>query len=61
MEEGCLVDEYTRAPRQVRWVQGPVEVGWFGLIKKGGKEKRPTWTYRCTSCGFLESYAGDPI
>jgi hypothetical protein len=59
MEEGFIVDyAYGWAKRvQSKWVGGaPVYSWWLGLNLR---RKRAIYvvTYRCTTCGFLESYA----
>ena len=43
--------------RLVNWVDGVPETSiWTGIsVRK--KQILPVTTYRCTSCGFLESYA----
>ena len=43
---------------QSEWVQGAPEKSRWGIgIKLKGKLKLPIATYRCTKCGYLESYA----
>jgi hypothetical protein len=39
------------------WVGGPPEKGLFGTVKLRGKRRLKTETWRCTRCGYLESYA----
>ena len=40
-----------------KWVEGEPQYSiWTGL-KLRGKERLPVTTYRCSRCGFLESYA----
>ena len=41
------------------WVEGEVETGFLGAIKLKGKTRRTITTYRCNSCGYLESYAAE--
>lgn len=58
MEEGFTVDHAQSgvAVQQV-WAEGePARSIWTGLKLKG-REQYSVRTYRCTSCGFLESYA----
>lgn len=53
MQEGYLVDE----TRVARWHEG-VPPRWFGMSLVGwAKKQLPITTYRCSSCGYLESYA----
>ena len=57
MEEGLVVDEthHNRAA-QPHWVPGPVAHGFWGL-KLSGKRRHPVTTWRCTQCGYLQSFA----
>jgi hypothetical protein len=55
MEEGFIPE--LRAGKPSEWFEGSVERSfWFG-IKTVDKTHREIRTYRCTSCGYLESYA----
>jgi hypothetical protein len=58
MEEGFVLD-YTHGARvQSEWVQGaPEKSRWGTGVKLKGRLKVPVATYRCTKCGYLESYA----
>jgi hypothetical protein len=38
-------------------VEGAPERGWFRLLKLRGKRQLEVQTWRCTRCGYLESYA----
>jgi hypothetical protein len=52
MEEGFLA-----GPRVAEWIEGPAEKSfWFG-VKVRERKRRTIRTFRCTKCGFLESYA----
>jgi hypothetical protein len=42
------------------WVQGFPEGSFWTITKIGGKTKLRVDSYRCTHCGFLESYALEP-
>ena len=57
MTGGVIVDNGHGAATVSQWQPGPAIMSrWLGLkIRK--KELIPTVTYRCTRCGFLESYA----
>jgi hypothetical protein len=58
MQEGFIL-EVTESGRAVSsWVGGKPEFPWtsFGVRIKG-KEQLPIQSFRCTKCGFLESYA----
>jgi hypothetical protein len=39
------------------WVEGPPEKSWFGSAKVPAGRCVPVGTFRCSGCGFLESYA----
>ena len=41
------------------WVEGDVETGFLGAVKLKGKTRRTITSYRCNSCGYLESYAAE--
>jgi hypothetical protein len=59
MEKGFIAD-YTHGHAnrmQSKWIEGdPVRSFWLGLSFKG-RRMRDVTTFRCTSCGFLESVA----
>jgi hypothetical protein len=57
MEEGYVVDYGHGGYRRVAsWVAGPpVKSYWLGLKIAGAQT--PVRTFRCTACGYLESYA----
>lgn len=58
MVQGFIFDREDGGLRRViDWVEGPPEKA-FWTITKAPKEKCiPIGTFRCLSCGFLESYA----
>ena len=58
MEEGFIADMTQQARvKPSKWVEGqPVKSFWEGT-KISDKEKVEIATYRCTGCGYLESYA----
>jgi hypothetical protein len=57
METGFIVDEGYGTRTVARWFRGePVRSMWVGL-KVRKKEAIDVSTYRCTRCGYLESYA----
>ena len=61
MEAGITLDAGHGGELRVQqWVGGPPERSfWFGLKTKG-KESFSVRTFRCTRCGYLESYATTP-
>jgi len=57
MEEGFVADNTYGAVLPSQWVEGEPEMSfWTGARTKGKVQVRIT-TYRCTQCGYLESYA----
>src|SRR5205809_665268 len=58
MEQGFMIDDLGHASRLVsHWAAGaPVKSFWAG-IQLAEDTLLPIGTYRCASCGFLESYA----
>jgi hypothetical protein len=56
MEEGYVVDRGYRRNDVASWVAGKPEYGWSGSLKVWDGQIRPIQTFRCTKCGYLESY-----
>lgn len=58
MEEGFILDRgHYNTGIVETWVEGaPVQSFWSG-IKVKNKQQFEVRTFRCASCGFLESYA----
>ena len=58
MEHGFIPDTgFESAPGTQRWVAGEPEHRFFTGLKLKGRTVRAVRTYRCTRCGYLESYA----
>ena len=58
MEPGYIFDEGYGSRKVLQWVEGEPQFSkWGGSLKLGGKDKLEVTTYRCRSCGYLESYA----
>ena len=57
MDEGLLKDETHGAVRSGKWVEGPPEKSFWTGTKTHGKKQIPVTAYRCSKCGYLESYA----
>jgi len=57
MEPGFIVDEGYGTRTASRWFRGEAQYGFFGSLKVRRKEGVDVDTYRCTRCGYLESYA----
>lgn len=56
MEEGIVVDLNYAGVLQSMWVEDQAGSGPTGNVDNH-KRKIKTKTYRCSSCGFLDSYA----
>ena len=57
MESGFVLDETYGGVGQSNWTEGePKKSIWTG-IKVPREACHPITTYRCTKCGYLESYA----
>ena len=57
MEEGFIKDQSYGAVYPTHWVEGEPEKSFWETTKTRGKKQVQVATYRCTSCGYLESYA----
>jgi hypothetical protein len=57
MEEGFIKDETYGQVLASKWVEGAPEKSFWTGTKTRGKEQVEVRTYRCTGCGYLESYA----
>ena len=57
MEEGFIKDQGHGTVHPSQWVEGAPETSFWTGIKTRGKEQFAVATYRCSSCGYLESYA----
>jgi hypothetical protein len=57
MSEGFVVDRTDNGRAVASWVEGAPEKSIWSGIKLRGKTQVPIATWRCGSCGFLESYA----
>jgi hypothetical protein len=58
MEEGFIKDEGYGTVHASKWVEGPPEKSyWTGSMKTRGKQQVQVRSYRCSRCGYLESYA----
>jgi hypothetical protein len=59
MTEGFIKDEAHGAVRTSMWVEGPPEKSFWTGTKTYGKKQVRITSFRCTKCGYLESYARD--
>jgi len=55
MQEG-FIPVYAKGPQVSHWAAGTLKPSffWLGL---GRSKMRPIVTYRCSACGYLESFA----
>lgn len=62
MEGGFVVDRShnQRAALPV-WTEGEPERSFFTGLKVRGRKRYTVLTARCRKCGYLESYANDPV
>ena len=56
MEVGFLLDRMHSGAQAAEWISGPPEKKWIGGVKTNTRSF-PVETWRCKSCGYLESYA----
>jgi hypothetical protein len=57
MTVGFILDKGEGSSKVASWIEGSPVLGWFS-VKTRGKATYEIQTWRCTRCGFLESYAG---
>ena len=57
MQAGFVPDYSDGVVLERRWVEGKFATRWLGLRLRSKKPPVPITTYRCTACGYLESYA----
>ena len=57
MVQGFLVEIDGWMRKVSTWVEGAPEKSWFGSAKVPKEKCVPVGTFRCSACGFLESYA----
>jgi hypothetical protein len=55
MERGLIPDASQGI--QSEWWEGLPEKSWLGNLTPKGKRRYPLVTFRCVSCGYVESYA----
>jgi len=58
MERGLVMDRAQAGkPTTPNWLEGMPEPSFFLGLKTAGKERHEVITFRCSACGYLESYA----
>ena len=60
MQQGYVADRNLGGYEPTKWFEGELIVGRLGDVKKAGSTPFPVSTYRCATCGYLESYAAKP-
>ncbi|MEP6764113.1 MAG: hypothetical protein ABJB66_07375 [Gemmatimonadaceae bacterium] len=62
MEAGIILDNGTSGiVYQQQWIEGAAETSFWTGLKTKGHAAHKVVTYRCASCGVLESYASDQV
>jgi hypothetical protein len=56
MEKGFMLDATHGAIVPPEWIEGRIERSFWSGVKVKGRRRHTVITYRCTACGFLESY-----
>ena len=57
MKEGFQVESLHNSARVAQWVEGPPEFWILKVLKLRGRRKLSIRTWRCSKCGYLESFA----
>ena len=59
MHEGFMIDRAHNSARVARWAEGAPEYWLLRVLRLRGRRQLPIRTFRCSKCGFLESYAAE--
>jgi predicted nucleic-acid-binding Zn-ribbon protein len=57
LELGFILDATHGGGTVARWIAGAPEKSFWTGIKLGGQTQHDIQSFRCTNCGYLESYA----
>ena len=60
MESGFVIDKTgsdSANPHPSEWAEGVPKRTFLGWLNLDGRERHAVVTYRCSACGYLESYA----
>lgn len=58
MDLGLVLDKgHHNSLNTEEWLEGEAEESFWSGLKTKGKDRMPVRTYRCSRCGYLESYA----
>jgi predicted Zn-ribbon and HTH transcriptional regulator len=60
MDESFVLDRTHGANLQSFWVEGPATKRFLGGVQLKDRERIPVTTFRCSKCGYLESFAPLP-
>ena len=61
MEEGFLPEFTGHGSCETPWVEGRPQRSFWSGLKVNDRRRLKTFTYRCTQCGRLESFAREPF
>jgi hypothetical protein len=59
MVQGFVADVTHATVLVEAWTEGPPQKSFWTGIKASTPNRLPIATFRCASCGYLESYAGE--
>jgi uncharacterized OB-fold protein len=57
LDPGYILDVTHGGYKAAEWVEGPPERSFWVGLKVSDRSRYKICTFRCTSCGYLESYA----
>ena len=57
MDEGFVLDDTHGGTLQSKWAEGKPRTSFWLGVRVPRKDRHPVSTFRCPSCGYLESYA----
>ena len=57
MEEGYVLDSVATQTKSETWTKGNPPKSVWACLTEGDKKSFEVIIYRCTNCGYLESYA----
>lgn len=61
MEVGFPVDASRNRVAPGQWAQGEPSYWFLKLLRMKGRRRYRIETWRCTTCGYLESYAAEAV
>ena len=60
LEQGFLADFGQGLGGDSKWVEGPMETNWRGVLKRSGRRQLTVLAVRCPSCSHIELVSGPP-